>query len=71
MKVLPYVYLTYMFIALYLLIFYFLLYFRNKQNLYDCPKLTVFLVVTKNHVSPGISLGLFLLEHRKKVFIEI
>jgi hypothetical protein len=31
----------------------------------------VFLVVTKNHVSPGITPGLFLFEHRKKVFIEL
>ena len=29
----------------------------------------MFLVVTKNHVSPGITPGLFLLEHRRKVFI--
>jgi len=34
-------------------------------------KLMVFLVVTKNHISPGINPGLFLLEHRKKVFIEL
>jgi hypothetical protein len=35
------------------------------------PNLTVFLVVTKNHVSPGITPGLFLLERRKKVLIEL
>jgi hypothetical protein len=37
---------------------------------YNPQKLIVFLVVTKNHVSPGITPGLFLLEHGKKVFIE-
>jgi len=34
-------------------------------------KLKAFLVVTKNHVSPGINPGLFLLEQRKKAFIEL
>jgi hypothetical protein len=43
----------------------------NSNCLYIVRKLTVFLVVTENHVSPGIIRGFFLLEYRKQVFIEL
>jgi hypothetical protein len=38
----------------------------NFYSLYGHQQLIVFLVVTKNHVSPGISPGLFLFGARKE-----
>jgi hypothetical protein len=43
----------------------------NSNCQYDHHILAVFLVVTKNHVSPGIIRGFFLFKNRKKVLIEL
>jgi len=40
MKVLPWVYLGYMFVSLYFFFFYVILYHRNKNKLYETPKVT-------------------------------
>lgn len=39
MEILPYVYLGYMFIALYLLAFFLILYFKNKREMFEIPEL--------------------------------
>lgn len=39
MKILPIIYLTYMFISVYFLSFYILLYLRNRKNIFDYPPL--------------------------------
>lgn len=37
MKVLPIIYLFYMFVSMYFLFFFLLLYFKNKKNIFECP----------------------------------
>ncbi|MBS3074364.1 glycosyltransferase family 2 protein [Candidatus Pacearchaeota archaeon] len=39
MKILPYIYLFYMFVSLYFFFFYVILYKRNKERLYEVPKI--------------------------------
>jgi len=38
MKILPYIYLAYMFISVYFLYFYLILFFKNRKTLFDYPK---------------------------------